>query len=150
MRCFARRRPGNPQRQRRPRGGAATVASVSAGLSRERTAGANATTRSDRESTMPLASNAADRTSGVSDGAARRVPRPSRNSRSEGRMVEPALYTVEGRQAADLRQKCDSALIRKAKLPARSCGRPSFWQGWPTRRIGRPRHEGGGSCVASW
>ena len=29
--------------------------------------------------------------------------------------VEPALYTVEGRQAGDLRRKCDSALIRKAK-----------------------------------
>jgi hypothetical protein len=45
---------------------------------------ANATTRNDRESTMLLASNAADRTSGVSDGAARRVPGPCRNSRSEG------------------------------------------------------------------
>jgi len=44
-------------------------------------------------------------------------------------VVEPDLYTVEGRQTVDLRQKCGSALIRKAKLPARSCGRPSFLAG---------------------
>ena len=43
--------------------------------------------------------------------------------------VEPVLYTVEGRQTGDLRQKCGSALIRKAKLPARSCGRLSFLPG---------------------
>ena len=37
------------------------------------------------------------------------------NSRSDGQrtVVEPTLYTVEGRQTGDLRQKCDSALIRK-------------------------------------
>ena len=43
------------------------------------------------------------------------------------KVVELALYTVEGRQAADLRQKCGSALIRKAKLPSRSCGSLSLF-----------------------
>jgi hypothetical protein len=79
---------------------------------------ANATARNDRESRMPLASNAADRTSWVNGGTTRRVLEPSKNSRFDGAVVEPALYTVEGRQIGDLRQKCGSALIRKAKLPA--------------------------------
>jgi hypothetical protein len=55
---------------------------------------------------MPLASNATDRTSRVNDDTAHRVPSPGINSRSDGaQVVEPALYTVEGRQAGDLRQK---------------------------------------------
>jgi hypothetical protein len=33
------------------------------------------------------------------------------------KVVEPVLYTVEGRQGGDLRRKCGSALIRKAKRP---------------------------------
>ena len=44
-------------------------------------------------------------------------------------VVEPTLYTVEGRQAGDLRQKCGSALICKAKPPARSCGKSSLFAG---------------------
>ena len=42
-------------------------------------------------------------------GAVRRMIRPAEA------VVEPALYTVTGRQAGSLRQKCDSVLIRKAK-----------------------------------
>jgi hypothetical protein len=71
--------------------------------------------------------------SGVSRQRWRGAPRAGSglDSRSEGggEVVEPALYTVEGRQTADLRQKCGSALIRKAKLPARSCGRSSLFAG---------------------
>jgi hypothetical protein len=86
------------------------------------------------------------------DGTARRGRDRASISRSAGRsVVELALYTVEGRQAGDLRQRCGTALIRKAKLPARSCERSSLLQGWLTRRIERVRHhKGGGSCVASW
>ena len=60
----------------------------------------------------------------------------AKNSQSDGAgVVEPALYTVEGRQTGDLRQKCGSALIRKAKWPRdRGEGR-AFWQGRLTDRI---------------
>ena len=90
---------------------------------------------------MPLASTATDRASRVNDGTALRVPGPSINSRSDdAQVVEPALYTVEGRQTGDLPQKCGSALIRKAKLSTRSCGSSSlFLQGWLTKRIERVR-----------
>jgi hypothetical protein len=43
--------------------------------------------------------------------------------------VELTLCTVEGRQTSDLRQKCGTTLIRKAKLPARSCARSSLFAG---------------------
>jgi hypothetical protein len=42
---------------------------------------------------------------------------------------EPVLYTVQGRQAGDLPQKCGSALIRRVKPPARSGGRSSLLAG---------------------
>jgi hypothetical protein len=45
-------------------------------------------------------------------------------------VAEPALYTVGGRQTADLQRKCNSALIRKAKLPRdREEGVPSDGDG---------------------
>ena len=87
----------------------------------------------------------------VSDGVARRVPGPSKNSRSGAGGVEPALYTVEGRQTGDLRQKCGSVLIRKAKLPARI-----VWKAVPFGRDGlqtafeRVRATRRWSCVAFW
>jgi hypothetical protein len=102
------------------RAGATMVALVSAdpslstaeAVSRCGQGGANAReTRNNQEGTMPLSLKAADRTCRVGPTA---------------RVVEPALYTVEGRQTADLRQKCGSALIRKAKLPSRSGGRRAF------------------------
>jgi len=87
---------------------------------------------------MPLATNAADPASRVNGGAARAGTGHGFPVR-RGEVVEPTLYTVEGRQAGDLRQKCGSALIRKAKLPARSCGRSPFFQGRLIRRIERVR-----------
>ena len=129
-RCFARRRPDNPQRRRRPRRRCDGRIGQRWSVVRCGQGDANARTRNDRESAMPLASNAADRT---------RLGQRWRGASCAGTeqkfavqwrgIVEPALYTVEGRQAGDLRQKCGSALIRKAKLPARSCGRPSFLAG---------------------
>jgi hypothetical protein len=73
----------------------------------------------------------------VSDGAARRVPGTGQEFVARWRgVVEPALYTVEGRQTGDLRQKCGSALIRKAKLPARIVWKAvPFQQGRLTDRI---------------
>jgi hypothetical protein len=65
-------------------------------------------------------------------------------------VVEPTLYTVEGRQTGDLRQKCGSALIRKAKLPARRVEGCPFLPGWQTRRIERPTPRGRWVCVVSW
>src|SRR6185312_17886 len=51
-----------------------------------------------------------------------------------------ALCTVEGRQTGGLRQKCGSALIRKVKLSARSCGSSSlFLRRWLTKPIERVR-----------
>src|ERR1043166_8434031 len=87
---------------------------------------------------MPLASAAADRPSRVNDGAAHRVTAHKCPVRRR-QVVEPIVYTVEGRQTADLR-----ALIRKAKPPLRSCGRSSLFyregqDAWSVRR-----HEGGG------
>jgi len=42
-------------------------------------------------------------------------------------LLEPTLYTVEGRQVGNLRGKCASALSRKAKPPGdRGKGRPFF------------------------
>ena len=113
--------------------------------------GGDARTHNDRESTMPLASNAADRT------LLGQRWRGSSLSGTEQKFavrrggVEPALYTVEGRQTGDLRQKCGSALIRKAKLPARSCGRPCLLAGTADRpHLSASAPQGGGSCVASW
>ena len=77
-----------------------------------------------------LASNAADRTSQRWHGASRAGTEQKFAVRCHG-VVEPALYTVEGRQAGDLRQKCGSALIRKAKLPCAIVWKAVlFWQGW--------------------
>ena len=63
-------------------------------------------------------------------------------------VVEPALCTVEGGGLVDLRRKCDSALIRKAKLFAATCRRP-----WPfvvsLQRSDASAPQGGRSCVAS-
>jgi len=49
--------------------------------------------------------------------------------------MEPVLYPVQGRQRGDLRRRCGSALIRKAKRPPgdRAGGRP-FCSGAPTPR----------------
>src|SRR5258705_5975548 len=113
MRCAAAPLGGGPIRvDDGGRAGATMVALVSADPSlstaevragrRERQR-----TRNNREGTMPLSSKEADRTCRVGPTA---------------RVVEPALYTVDGRQTADLRQTCGSALIRKAKLPSRSGG----------------------------
>ena len=86
---------------------------------------------------MPLASTAADRTSGINDGTAHRGRDRASISRSAGSsVVELALYTVEGRQAGDLPQRCGIALIRKAKLPARLGGRSSLLAGVPFGRDG--------------
>jgi hypothetical protein len=85
-----------------------SVVSTAEAVSRCGQGGANAReTRNNREGTMPLSSKAADRTCRVGPTA---------------RVVEPPLYTVEGRQTGDSRRKCDIALIRKAKLPSRLYG----------------------------
>lgn len=157
MRCFARRWPDNPQRRRRPPrrcdgriGQRRSVVKHRRGCFEMR-----AGRRERHNPQRSRARNAAciergrSNPQGVSGGASRARTEQKLVVRWRG-MVEPALYTVEGRQTGDLRQKCGSALIRKAKLPARSCGSRPFWQGWLTRRIERRRHEGGGSCVASW
>ena len=96
---------------------------------------ANAKTRNDRESTMPACTERGrSNLAGQRWHGASRAGDRAKNSQSDGAgVVEPALYTVEGRQTVDLRQKCDSALIRKAKLPARSCGRPSLLAGMADR-----------------
>jgi hypothetical protein len=78
--------------------GATTVGLVNAGLSSSIAA---AVASNDREGTMPL------------DRGRSSVSRPLRCAE----VVKRGLYTVEGRQTGDLRQKCGSALIRKAKPP---------------------------------
>ena len=48
-------------------------------------------------------------------------------SAGQRQLLEPTLYTVEGRQVGNLRGKCASALSRKAKPPGdRGKGRPFF------------------------
>ena len=161
MRCF-RTKPASARRQARTsvgathctqrcRAGATTVASCQRRSVRASSAprlfrDTGSATRTPEpvtidEGAMPLASTAADRTSRVNDGTA--LSRAGTEYKFPVRwrqVVEPALYTVEGRQTGDLPQKCGSALIRKAKLPARSCGRSSlFLQGWLTKRIERVR-----------
>jgi hypothetical protein len=65
-------------------------------------------------------------------------------------VVEPALYPVEGRQTGDLRQKCGGALIRKAKLPSRSCGRfVPFGRDGRKGALSVRRGEGSGSWGGS-
>jgi hypothetical protein len=58
-------------------------------------------------------------------------------------VAEPALYTVEGRQTANLRRKCGSVLIRKAKNR-----RAIAWQAVPffagAADIPHPQPKGGG------
>ena len=128
MRCFARRRPDNPQRRRGPRRRCDGRIGQRRSVVRCGQGDANARTHNDREGTMPLASNAADRTLlGQRWRARRRAGTEQKFAVRQRGVVEPALYTVEGRQTGDLRQKCGSALIRKAKLPARSCGRPCLF-----------------------
>ena len=83
--------------------------------------------------------------------AGARYPTRYKFSAGQRQLSNPTLYTVEGRQAGDLRQKCGSALIRKAKLPARSCGRPCLLAGTADRpHLSASAPQGGGSCVASW
>ena len=77
MRCFARGRPDNPQRRRRPRRRGDGRLGQRRSVVRSRQGNASATTRNDRECAM-RASNAADRTSSVNDGTVRRVPGPSK------------------------------------------------------------------------
>jgi hypothetical protein len=93
MRCFARGRPDNPQRRRRPRRRGDGRLGQPRSVVRSRQGNASATTRNDRECAM-RASNAADRTSSVNDGTAGRVPGPSKNSRSDGARLWNRLYTL--------------------------------------------------------
>jgi hypothetical protein len=135
MRCFARRRPDNPQRRRRPRRRCDGRIGQRRSVVRCGQGDANARTRNDRENTMPACTERGrSNLAGQRWHGASRAGDRAKNSQSDGAgVVEPALYTVEGRQTVDLRQKCNSALIRKAKLPARSCGRPSFLAGTADR-----------------
>ena len=107
MRCFARRRLDNPQRRRRPRRRCDGRIGQRRSVVRCGQGDANARTRSDRESTMPLLSSAADRTSWVRDSTARRVPGPSKNSRSDGAGCGTGLIHCGGqtdcRFAAEMR-----------------------------------------------
>ena len=125
-RCFRCALSLGPTPRRRGRAGATMLALVSPGPSWSTAEAVSRCGQSDaKPSPQPssraqcrLHRTAVDRTSHVNDGTARRAPGPSINSPVRWRqVVEPALYTVEGRQAGDLRQKCGSALIRKAKLP---------------------------------
>jgi hypothetical protein len=76
-------------------------------------------TRNNREGTMPLSSKAADRTCRVAPTA---------------RVVEPPLYTVEGRQTGDSRRKCDSATD--------SQGKTALAIGWKVVPFGRDGRQG--------
>jgi hypothetical protein len=50
----------------------------------------------------------------------------------QSRVVEPAIYTVRGRQAGDLRRKLRYRADSQGKNAARLCGKPSlFWRGRP-------------------
>jgi len=62
-----------------------------------------------------LAKKAGDQTSSVSDGTASRDG--NKKFPADVKVVEPVLYTVEGRQRRNLRRKCGGVLIRKAKRP---------------------------------
>ena len=63
-------------------------------------------------------------------------------------LLEPTLYTLEGRQGGNLRRKCASVLSRKAKPPGdRGKGRPFFAGAADTPH---PAPQGGQLCVASW
>ena len=147
MRCFARRRPDNPQRRRRPR-------RRSDGRLGQRRRCGQATRTPQRAMTERAQCLHRTRRSNLLGqrwhGGARAGTEQKFAVRWCG-VVEPALYTVEGRQTGDLRQKCGSALIRKAKLPARSCGRPCLLAGTADRpHLSASAPQGGGSCVASW
>ena len=108
----------------------------------------DATTRNNREGAMPLASNAADRTSGVNDG---RMPVPRMNFRSDDARLWSRPYTL---WRADRLAICgrNAVVYRFARQNCprdRVEGRP-FLPGWRTRRIERPTPRGRWVCVVSW
>ena len=83
----------------------------------------------NREGTMPLASTAADRGSRANDGTARRVLR-AQNSRPDGAGLWNRPYTLwRADRPAICGRNAVAALIRKAKPPARSCGKSSLFAG---------------------
>ena len=65
------------------------------------------------------------------------------------RVVEPAIYTVRGRQAGDLRRKLRYRADSQGKTRRAIVWKAvPFLAGPPTRRV--RRREGGESCVVSW